>query len=122
MPVVRIDVTGPKSPEWKRALMDGVRSAVTGALGAPDDRVNIRLIETPDDCVDVPDCRTRSYTVVEVIMYEGRTDEMKRAFADELRETLAADPGIPPSEVTVVLRDHTMVDLNVLPGEADRRD
>lgn len=120
MPVVRVDITGPKSPEWKAALMAGTRAAVTGALGAPDDRVTVRVVETPDDCLDIPDCRTRDFTVVEVLMYEGRTEEMKRAFVAELRTRLAADPGVPPSEVTVVLRDFTTLDLDVLPGEAAR--
>jgi phenylpyruvate tautomerase PptA (4-oxalocrotonate tautomerase family) len=118
MPVVRIDITGPKSAEWKRALLEGARAAVVSGLGAPDGRVTVRVVETPDDCVDIPDCRTRDFTVVEVLMYEGRTEEMKRAFVARLRETLAANPGIPPSEITVVLRDYSTLDLDVLPGEA----
>jgi len=120
MPLVRIDITGPKSPEWKRALMAAARAAVTGTLGAPDERVTVRVVETPDDCVDVPDCRTRDFTVVEVLMYEGRSEEMKRAFVASLREKLAADPGIPQSEVTVVLRDSSTLDLDVLPGDSRR--
>jgi hypothetical protein len=100
--------------------MAGARAAVTSALGAPDDRVTVRVIETPDDCVDVPDCRTRDFTVVEVLMYEGRTEEMKRAFVTALRDNLGASPGIPASEVTVVLRDFSTLDLDVLPGEAGR--
>jgi phenylpyruvate tautomerase PptA (4-oxalocrotonate tautomerase family) len=120
MPVVRIDITGPKAAEWKRALLESTRSAVVDALDAPDSRVTVRLVETPDDCVDIPDCRTRDFTVVEVLMYEGRTEETKHAFVAALREKLAADPGIPPSEVTVVLRDFSTLDLDVLPGEADR--
>jgi len=120
MPVVRIDITGQRSPEWKRALMAGARAAVTQALGAGDERVTVRVVETPDECVDLPDCRTRDFTVVEVLMYEGRTPEAKSAFVAALREKYAADPGIPPSEVTVVLRDFSTLDLDVLPGEAGR--
>ena len=119
MPVVRIDITGPKPPQWKRSLLDGVCKAVVEALDVPKDRVTVRVVETPDDCVDVPDCRTNRYTFIEVIMYEGRSDEMKRAFVETLRESLAADPGIEPSEVSVLLRESSKVDLDVLPGEAE---
>jgi phenylpyruvate tautomerase PptA (4-oxalocrotonate tautomerase family) len=118
MPIVRIDITGLKPTAWKKALLDAVRATVVSGLAAPDSRVTVRIVETPDDCVDIPDCRTRDFTVVEVLMYEGRTEEMKRAFVASLRERLAANPGIPPSEVTVVLRDFSTLDLDVLPGEA----
>jgi phenylpyruvate tautomerase PptA (4-oxalocrotonate tautomerase family) len=115
MPIVRIDVTGPKPPEWRRALLDGARAAVIEALGVADERVTVRVVETPDECVDVPDCRTDRYTIVEVIMYAGRSDELKKALAAAIRERFAADPGIEPSEVAVVLRDPSKADLDVLP-------
>ncbi|HEX9092543.1 MAG TPA: tautomerase family protein [Coriobacteriia bacterium] len=120
MPIVRIDITGPKPPDWKAALLRGARSAVVEALGVPDGRVTVRVVETPGDCVDVPDCRTDRFTIVEVIMYEGRDEEMKRALSAAIRERLSRDPGIEPSEVSVIIRDPSRIDLDVLPGEADR--
>jgi phenylpyruvate tautomerase PptA (4-oxalocrotonate tautomerase family) len=120
MPIVRIDITGPKSPAWKRALLDGVCAAVVRALEVPRERVTVRVMETPDDCVDVPDCRTDRYTFIEVIMYEGRDADRKRALADEIRGRLAQDPGIEPSEVAVLVRDSSESDLDVLPGQAAR--
>jgi phenylpyruvate tautomerase PptA (4-oxalocrotonate tautomerase family) len=116
MPIVRIDITGPKSPEYRRALLDGARAAVTGALGVADERVTVRVIETPDECVDVPDCRSDRYTIVEVIMYAGRSEEKKKALVAALRDRFAADPGIEPFEIAVVLRDPSTTDLDVLPG------
>ena len=120
MPIVRIDITGPKPAAWKRALLAGARAAVVEALGVPDDRVTVRVIETPDECVDVPDCRTDRFTIVEVIMYEGRPDEMKQALGAAVRAHLERDPGIEPSEVSIVIRDPSRVDLDVPPGEAGR--
>ncbi len=118
MPIVRIDITGPKPPGWKQSLAKSAREAIVGALGVPDSRVTVRVQETPDDCVDVPDCRTDRYTVVEVIMYEGRATEMKQAMVRAIRERFAADPGIEPSEVAVVIRDSSTLDLDVPAGEA----
>jgi phenylpyruvate tautomerase PptA (4-oxalocrotonate tautomerase family) len=118
VPIVRIDITGPKSPGWKKALLTGACDAIVESLGVERDRVSVRVVETPDDCVDVPDCRTDRYTIVEVIMYEGRTEEAKHALVSALRERLAADPGIEPTEVSVIIRDPSKVDLDVLPGEA----
>lgn len=118
MPIVRIDITGPKSTDWKQALLNGVRRAITETLDVPDSRVSLRVSETPDDCLDVPDCRTDRFTMIEVIMYEGRSEEQKRSFMRATRERLAADPGIEPSEVAVLVRDSSKVDLDVPPGEA----
>lgn len=47
MPIVRIDIQAGKSTAYKRAILHGVRTAVTKALGVGDDRVTQRLIETP---------------------------------------------------------------------------
>jgi phenylpyruvate tautomerase PptA (4-oxalocrotonate tautomerase family) len=118
MPIARIDITGPKSDEHKRALMRAVRSAIVTCLGAGDERVNVRVNETSAECVDVPSCRTERYTVVDVMMYTGRSEAMKRAFAERLRADLAAAPGIEPSEVAIALHEMSKVDLDVLPGEA----
>jgi phenylpyruvate tautomerase PptA (4-oxalocrotonate tautomerase family) len=116
MPIVRIDITGPKTPEYRRALLVGARAAVIEALGVADERVNVRVIETPDECVDVPDCRSDRYTIVEVIMYAGRSAELKAALVAAIRERFAADPGIDPADVAVVLRDPSKTDLDVLPA------
>jgi phenylpyruvate tautomerase PptA (4-oxalocrotonate tautomerase family) len=118
MPVVRIDITGPKPPAWKRALLSGVRSAVVESLNAADSRVTVRIVETPAEDTDMPTCRTERFTVVEVLMYEGRSHEMKAAASAAIRKRLGHDPGIEPSEVSVYFRDATPIDLDVLPGEA----
>jgi phenylpyruvate tautomerase PptA (4-oxalocrotonate tautomerase family) len=118
MPIVRIDITGPKPSEWKQALAKSAREAIVESLGVTNDRVTVRVQETPDDCVDVPDCRTGRYTVVEVIMYEGREADMKKAMVQAIRDRFATNPGIEPSEVAVVIRDSSTLDLDVPPGEA----
>jgi len=119
MPLVRIDITGPKPDAYKRALLTGARLAVTTALGVPDSRVTVRVNETAPECVDMPACRTDRFTFVEVLMYAGRTPELKAALVSALRDIYAESPGIEPSEVTVFIHDSSQLDLDVLPGEAE---
>lgn len=118
MPLVRIDVTGPKSPEYKSALMTATRRAIVDELRAEDSRVIVRVVETPAADVDVPSCRTERMTVVDVLLYEGRTPEMKALMSASVRAALALDPGIEPSEVAVFFHDATATDLDVLPGQS----
>jgi phenylpyruvate tautomerase PptA (4-oxalocrotonate tautomerase family) len=119
MPLVRIDITGPKPVAYKKALLAGARLAVTSALGVPDSRVTVRVFETSPECVDVPACRTDRFTVVEVLLYEGRTPELKSALITALRRVYAENPAIEPSEVTVYIHDASQLDLDVLAGEAE---
>lgn len=120
MPLVRIDITGPKPAAYKRALLDGCRTAVVESLGVPDERVTIRIIETPAEDVSVPSCRTDRFTLVDVLMYEGRGEELKRAMYDAIRARFAEDPGIEPSEVNIAVRDVPRSDLDAPAGEAGR--
>ncbi|MDO9557974.1 MAG: tautomerase family protein [Coriobacteriia bacterium] len=119
MPLVRIDITGAKPETYKRALLSGARLAVTSALGVPDSRVTVRLFEATPECVDMPACRTDRFTTVEVLLYEGRTPELKAALISTLRTVYAGNPGIEPSEVAIFIHDASPQDLDVLPGEAE---
>jgi phenylpyruvate tautomerase PptA (4-oxalocrotonate tautomerase family) len=119
MPLVRIDVIGTKSDDYKRALMSAARRCIVEGMAAEDRRVTVRVTEAPAANVDLPACRDDSMTVLDILLYEGRSPEMKAATAAALRDALAVDPGIEPSEVTVFFHDATPVDLDVLPGQAD---
>jgi phenylpyruvate tautomerase PptA (4-oxalocrotonate tautomerase family) len=119
MPLVRIDVVGTKSDEYKRALMAAARRSIVEGLAAEDRRVTVRVVEAPPGNVDLPSCRTERMTVFDILLYEGRTPEMKAATAASLRAALAIDPGIEPSEVALFFHDATTCDLDVLPGQAD---
>ena len=116
MPFVRIDVTGPKNAAYKQALLTGARSAITKSFDVADERVTVRVIETPSTDVDVPSCRTERFTMVDVLMFEGRSPELKAAMTRTLRQTLAQAPGIEPTEVVVNFREADAVDLDVFRG------
>ena len=121
MPLATVRITGPKPAEYKQELLAIVRSTIVDGLVAPDERVVVRVCEDDSDCVDTPDCRTDRFTVVEVLLYAGRSADTKRAFVRLLRERLAITPGIEPSDVAVAFHDKSMVDLDVLPGEATQQ-
>lgn len=117
MPIVRVDVTGPKSHAYKASVMRGVRKAIVSHLNAPDERVSIRVCETEAESVDAPGWRSDRFTVVEVWLYSGRTTEAKAACVDTLRQELSVDPGIPAHDVSVIFSDRSPEDLHVLQRE-----
>lgn len=113
MPVVRIDVVEGRPPEYRRAVMRGVREAIREAIAVPDERITQRLIEYPAECLDVAEGRSDRYTVVEVSMLPGRTAEMKARLFEEVQRRLGADPGIEPHDIAVLVRDVAAEDICV---------
>ncbi|TLM99440.1 MAG: tautomerase family protein [Actinobacteria bacterium] len=117
VPIVRVDIVGPKDAEYVSAVLAAVRGGVVSGIGAPDDRVTVRVIETPASHVDLPSCRSDRYTVVEIALFEGRTPELKAAAMDAVRANLASALAIPGSEVAVVFNDCAPCDLSAPAGE-----
>lgn len=113
MPVVRIDITGPKDPAYRRALLAGARAAITSAFGVPDERVMLRVVETPAQDVDIRSPRTDRATFLDVLMKAGRTPELKEALVAAVREAYATDPGIAETDVAVSFRDAEPEDLHL---------
>lgn len=105
MPILRIDIQAGKSTAYKRAILRGVRTAVTKALGVPDDRVTQRLIETPAENIDSSGVRSDRLTIVEISMLPGRDADMKRALYREVVRGLGLEPGIAEHDIVVIVND-----------------
>ncbi len=105
MPIVRIDIQSGKSTAYKRAILHGVRSAITKALSVPDDRVMQRLIETPAENIDTPEIRSDRLTVIEVSMLPGSGPELKRSLYEGIVRSLGEEPGIHAHDIMVLVND-----------------
>lgn len=105
MPIVRIDIQSGKSTEYKRAVLRGVRNAITMALGVGDDRVMQRLIETPAEDIDINANRSDALAIIEISMLPGRSADLKSKLYESIVANLSADPGIHAKDITVLVND-----------------
>lgn len=105
MPVVRIDIQEGKSTVYKRALLNGVRSAVVSVLDIPAERLMQRIVETAAENVDASDIRSDRLTIVEVAMVEGRGTELKERLYQEISRELRLAPGIDTHDLVVIIND-----------------
>jgi phenylpyruvate tautomerase PptA (4-oxalocrotonate tautomerase family) len=105
MPIVRIDIQAGKTTSYKREILHSVRTAITEALGAPNDRVMQRIIETPSDDIDAPDVRTDRLTIIEIAMLPGRGPDLKQKLYAEIVANLGEHPGIHAHDITVLVSD-----------------
>lgn len=105
MPIVRIDIQSGKTTSYKRAILHGVRSAITSALNVPNDRVMQRLIETPAENIDTPEIRSDRLTIIEVSMLPGRGPDLKRSLYEGVVHALGEEPGIHAHDIMVLVND-----------------
>jgi len=105
VPIVRIDIQSGKSTAYKRAVLHGVRSAITTALGVGDERVMQRIVETPAEDIDAPSIRSDRLAIIEISMLPGRGPDLKSKLYESIVANLAADPGIHAKDVTVIVND-----------------
>ncbi len=116
MPLVNVDIVGPRTADYVEGLLTAAREAVIEALSVDDDTIIVRVNEAPRSHVGLPPCRTDSFTQVQVVMYDGRSDELKASLIDALRTRFGQAAGLRPSDVAVHLCEAPRTELDVLPG------
>jgi len=105
VPIVRIDIESGKSTAYKRAILHGVRSAITLALGVPDDRVMQRIVETPAEDIDITENRSDALTIIEISMLPGRGADLKSKLYEAIVTNLTEHPGVHAKDVMVLIND-----------------
>lgn len=121
MPLVRISLGSPKSPEHVRAIADGIHRALIDAFGIPeDDRFQIV-------CANESLVYDRGYLGIErggetifvhVTLVRGRAVEKKRSFYRLVVDNLARSSGVRNQDVVITLVENERADWSVGNGEA----
>jgi phenylpyruvate tautomerase PptA (4-oxalocrotonate tautomerase family) len=123
MPLVRISLRRGKSRETRQAIADGIHQALVDVIGIPP-KDRFQLVTEHDDDSRIYD---RSYlgvdrsddtVFVEISLRRGRPDGLKQAFYRRVVENLAADPGLSPEDVAIVLTENSDADWSFGKGEA----
>ena len=116
MPEVRIEVRRGRSALEKKALLEGVHSALVEAFGIPDhDRIQ-RLYELPEDCFEIPPGKTGAFTLVEITAFPGRSLEAKRRLYAAIVRNLG-NLGIDPYDILTILREPPMENWGIRGGK-----
>ena len=108
MPLARIDLPAGKPAEYGRAVAAVVYNAMIDTLNAPkNDRFQVLSEHTPNTLIVDPTYlgiqRSADALIIQLILNEGRTVEVKKSFykavADELHERV----GLRREDVLIVL-------------------
>lgn len=117
MPLVNISILKGHSPEYIKAIADGVNSAVIESMGFPaDDRYQI-ITEHEPHCLEYQQ-RTENRVMMYLIMRSGRSPESKKAFYRKVVENLAHNPGIDPANILITIAENDNIDWSFRDGKA----
>jgi phenylpyruvate tautomerase PptA (4-oxalocrotonate tautomerase family) len=117
MPLVKIEIRTGKSKEYKKAILDSVHDALVEAVKIPDHDRFQRIYELDEDSFEAPESKTSNITLIEIIMFEGRTQEAKKALYKAIIKNLASNPGIDGEDVTIVLIDSPLENWGINGGK-----
>jgi 4-oxalocrotonate tautomerase len=127
MPLVRIDLRSGTSPEYRKALGDGVHRALVEAFGIPpDDRFQVISEHSATDLVYDPQYlgvkRSDRVVFVQIAASVGRKPQQKRKLFKRMAEILAEAPGLSPQELVVNLVETSWENWSFGNGEAQYMD
>ena len=95
------------------ALSDAVHGAVMAALDYPPEKRFHRFVGLEDRDFRHPDDRGEDYTIVEISLFEGRSDEAKRRLVAELFARIEAEAGIAPHSVEITITETPRVNWGI---------
>lgn len=117
MPFVTISILTGKSPQYIKAVADGVNAAVIETMGFPaDDRYQV-IHELEPDCLQFQS-RQADRVMMHLVMRAGRSNKSKQAFYQKCVENLAKNPGIKPENVLITISENHDIDWSFRDGIA----
>jgi 4-oxalocrotonate tautomerase family enzyme len=89
----------------KEQLSDVIHGCVVEALVFPEDKRFHRFFPMSKEDVFYPINRSRAYTIIEVMMIEGRTKETKKKLIALLFEHVRKEIGIQAVDIEIVIQE-----------------
>ncbi|WP_316364718.1 tautomerase family protein [Candidatus Thiodiazotropha sp. CDECU1] len=117
MPLVNISILKGKSPDYIKAVTDGINSAVIETMDFPDDDRYQIVHEVEPHCLQFQE-RDGDRVMMFLIMRAGRSNKAKQAFYKKCVENLAKNPGIDPANVLITIAENHDVDWSFRDGIA----
>jgi phenylpyruvate tautomerase PptA (4-oxalocrotonate tautomerase family) len=127
MPLVRIDLRQGTSPEYRKALADGVHRAIVEAIAIPPgDRFQVITEHPADGLIYDPGylgvARSDRVVFVQITMSTGRKPQQKRALFKRMAEILAESPGLRREDLLINLVEVSWENWSFGNGEAHYMD
>lgn len=97
----------------RNAISDAIHGAIMSALAYPAEKRFHRFIALDAEDFIYPEDRGEDYTIVEISMFEGRSESAKRALIEELFARFDTGAGIPPQSVEITITETPRVNWGI---------
>jgi 4-oxalocrotonate tautomerase family enzyme len=113
--MAQVVVYGRREPLDRRrsALSEAIHAAIMSALEYPPEKKFQRFIGLDEPDFIYPADRGPDYTIIEISMFEGRTDAAKRALIAELFTRVEARAGISPHSLEITITETPKVNWGI---------
>jgi 4-oxalocrotonate tautomerase len=127
MPLVRISLLQGTTPEYRKAVGDGVHRAMVESLAVPpDDKFQVITEHAPGGLVYDPQYlgvrRSDRVVFVQITLSSGRKPMQKRKLYKRMAEILQESPGLEPADLLVNLVEVVWENWSFGNGEAQYMD
>jgi phenylpyruvate tautomerase PptA (4-oxalocrotonate tautomerase family) len=105
--MAQVVIWGHREPLAARRdrLSAAVHGAVMAALDYPADKLFQRFVGLDDEDFRHPADRGLDYTIIEISLFEGRSEAAVRMLIDELFARAEAEAGIPPHSLEITVTE-----------------
>jgi len=127
MPLVRISLLQGTTPEYRKAIGDGVHRAMVESLAVPpEDKFQVITEHAPGGLVYDPQYlgvpRSDGVVFVQITLSSGRKPMQKRKLYQHMAEILQESPGLKPADLLVNLVEVVWENWSFGNGEAQYMD
>ena len=127
MPLVRISLRQGSTPEFRKAIADGVHRAMVETIAVPaEDRFQVINEYPPGGLIYAPSYlgvgHSDRIVLVQITLSFGRKPQQKRALFRRMADLLAESPGLDPKDLVINLVEVTWENWSFGNGEAHYMD
>jgi 4-oxalocrotonate tautomerase family enzyme len=97
----------------RAALSDAIHGAIVAALDYPAEKRFQRFVPLDDEDFIHPEDRGDDYTIIEISMFEGRSEAAKRALISELFERVEREAGVPRHSLEITITETPKVNWGI---------
>ena len=103
--MVQVKITGcaPQLNPIKYQLSDIIHSCLQDAIGTPENKRFQRFFPLAAENFYYPEDRSKRYTIIEIVMFEGRSIPVKKKLTKLLFERISQQVGIAVEDIEIVM-------------------
>ena len=123
MPIVRIEIYKGFDSGYRKKILDSVHQALIDSFKIPDSDRNQLIYEFDDDNFERSANKSRTFTIIEITAFKGRSREAKRMLYRKIVENLKTSPVIEPKDILITINEPELVNWGIHGGKcADETD